>query len=228
MKNRFALLRRRSTVVRWSAVSAFVVFIFAVPAATALGVTISSFTPATALTTDDLPYCNPTSVTVTGTGFVNDGPTSAVKVTFNGIPATYVAVGSDTTLTVAVPHGATSGPIAVTTAAGTATSTTPASIIPCPGRESSAPLTAGSAAPSDTVSIATFTPVSGKAGATITITGAGFGGVTGVKFSGVSAKFTVVSKRKITAVVPKSAKTGKITVLTSAGNATSAHSFVKR
>jgi hypothetical protein len=43
-------------------------------------------------------------------------------VAFNGTAASY-SVGSDTQITTSVPSGATSGPIAVTTAAGTGTST---------------------------------------------------------------------------------------------------------
>jgi hypothetical protein len=56
------------------------------------------------------------SVSISGTGF-----TSSAAVAFNGTAAT-VALVSATTLMATVPSGASSGPITVTTAAGTATS----------------------------------------------------------------------------------------------------------
>ncbi|MDQ3472736.1 MAG: M12 family metallo-peptidase [Acidobacteriota bacterium] len=57
------------------------------------------------------------SVTITGTNFVNP------SVTFNGTPATFV-VHSTTQIVAVVPNGATTGPIRVTTPSGTAVSPT--------------------------------------------------------------------------------------------------------
>ena len=58
-----------------------------------------------------------TVVTLTGTGFAQ-----GASVTFNGTAAAAVSVTSATQLTATVPAGATSGPLHVTTSAGTATS----------------------------------------------------------------------------------------------------------
>jgi hypothetical protein len=57
-----------------------------------------------------------TDVTISGTGF-----SGATSVTFNGTSASFLEV-LDVEITATVPAGATSGPIAVTTAAGTGTS----------------------------------------------------------------------------------------------------------
>jgi hypothetical protein len=69
------------------------------------------------------------------------------------------------------------------------------------------------------------TPLSGKVGAKVTITGLRFTGVRTVKFGAVKAAFRVASKTRITATVPKKAKTGKISVTTRSGTATSGRSF---
>ena len=58
-----------------------------------------------------------TVVTITGHGF-----TGATILTFNGVPATFTVI-SDSKVSATVPEGATTGPIAITTSGGTATST---------------------------------------------------------------------------------------------------------
>jgi len=50
--------------------------------------------------------------------------TGATKVKFNGVAATSFTVNSNTQVTATVPTGATTGKIKVTTAGGTATSST--------------------------------------------------------------------------------------------------------
>ena len=154
--------------------------------------TVSGFSPASG---------SPgTSVTVTGTGF-----TGASSVTFNGSASTFTVV-SDTQITATVPSGATSGPIAVTTSAGSASSA------------SSFTVTAVVAAPR----ITSISPTSGRVGSTVTINGSALTGATSVKFGGgVSAAFTVVSDARLTATVPSGASSGGITVTTPGGSATS-------
>ncbi len=73
------------------------------------GPRVSGFTPQSGQLGD--------SVTVTGSNFV-----AVAGVTFNGVAASELTVQAATTLTAVVPAGATTGPIAVTTAGGTATS----------------------------------------------------------------------------------------------------------
>jgi IPT/TIG domain len=69
--------------------------------------------------------------------------------------------------------------------------------------------------------ITSFSPTSGPVGATVTINGTNFTGATSVKFNGVSATFIVNSATKITATVPTGATTGRISVTTPGGTATS-------
>jgi len=71
--------------------------------------------------------------------------------------------------------------------------------------------------------ITKFTPASAKPGEKITIDGKQFVHVTAVKIDNLSAKHTVDSATKITATVPKGAKTGKVEVMTKAGTALSVH-----
>ena len=72
---------------------------------------VTSFTPTSGPTG--------TSVTISGNSF-----TGTTKVTFGGVAATSYKAKSDTTVDALVPAGAVTGPIAVTTAGGTGTSTT--------------------------------------------------------------------------------------------------------
>jgi hypothetical protein len=76
-----------------------------------------------------------------------------------------------------------------------------------------------------TPTIASFSPASGTAGDTITLTGTNYAGVSSVKFNGVEALYTVVSATSITATVPATATTGTLSVTTPYGTATSATSF---
>jgi hypothetical protein len=73
--------------------------------------------------------------------------------------------------------------------------------------------------------ITSFSPTSGPVGASVTINGTNFTGATSVKFNGVTATFIVNSATKITATVPTGATTGRITVTTPGGTATSTSDF---
>lgn len=146
-----------------------------------------------------------TTVTVTGTNL-----TGATAVTLNGVAITGFTVVNATTLTFVVPVGATSGLVAVTTLGGTATS--------------AGAFTVTVAAPT----IASFTPVSGGPGTTVTITGTNLMGATAVNIGALAIPtYTVVSATSITLVLPAatSAVSGLLTVVTPGGTATSATAF---
>jgi hypothetical protein len=140
-----------------------------------------------------------TFVTINGSGFVN---VSAVR--FNGTAATF-NVASSTRITTNVPSGATTGKITVTASSGTATSTGNFTVT---GPK-----------------ILTLSPNNGSVGTSVTINGSGFGGVTSVKFNGRSASFSFVTSTRVDAVVPNGATTGRVTLTTPAGTATSPGDF---
>lgn len=150
---------------------------------------------------------NPTSgapgspVVITGTNF-----TGATNVTFNGVQASVNVVNS-TTINTTVPQGATTGPVAVTTPAGTAT---------CPGNFTVIPAPV----------ITSFTPGNGKVGTAVTINGTTFTGATSLTFNGVAAVIGTNSGTQITTTVPAGASTGPIAVTTASGTGTSAVNFV--
>ncbi len=73
--------------------------------------------------------------------------------------------------------------------------------------------------------ISSFTPISGSAGITVTISGSAFTGATTVQFNGVAATFTVNSDAELTATVPAGASSGPITVATPAGTGACPGSF---
>ncbi len=76
-----------------------------------------------------------------------------------------------------------------------------------------------------TPSISGFSPASGAEGATVTVSGRNFAGVSSVTFNGASATYTVTSLTSLAATVPAGATSGAIGVVTTRGAATSATSF---
>jgi IPT/TIG domain/Peptidase M66 len=79
--------------------------------------------------------------------------------------------------------------------------------------------------PTATPTIGSFSPVSGNAGSAVTITGTHLSGATSVTIGGAAATFTVASAASVTATVPSAAVTGKISIVTPQGTATSASNF---
>ena len=141
------------------------------------------------------------NVTLTGTKL-----NGATAVRFNGVSATF-AVDSSTRISTIVPAGATTGRITLTTPAGTATSAADFTVQATPA-------------------ITGFTPSSGAIGATVVLAGVNLNGATAVRFNGVNAPgFTVNSGTQITVTVPTGATSGRISVATPAGTATSADVF---
>ena len=128
-----------------------------------------------------------TTVTVTGSNFVG-----ATALTLNGTAVAGFTVVDASTITFAVPTGATSGTIAVTTPGGTATSTGVFTVIvpnPVPTITSLAPATA----------------VAGAAGFTLTVNGTNFISGSVVSFNGTALVTTFGSATQLTAAVPASA-----------------------
>jgi subtilisin family serine protease len=131
-----------------------------------------------------------TVVTLTGKSF---GGTSSVKI--GGVAAPFSLLAG--TLRVTVPAAAVSGPISVTNAGGTSTTSGSFTVDP---------------------KITSFTPTSGATGATITVSGSGFGGADRVNFAGsVFGVPTNVTATTLKVAVPPGATTGPITVRTPAG-----------
>jgi len=87
------------------------------------------------------------------------------------------------------------------------------------------PAAAGAAATSKKPTISSFTPSAGKAMTKITVLGTHFVHVKSVQVDGMTAAFKLDSSKKLTITVPAKAKTGKITVVTSGGKATSEHAL---
>jgi IPT/TIG domain len=159
--------------------------------------------------------CPGTVVTITGTGFINDG--GIVNVSIGGVPAGEIVIGTDTTLFARVGVGATSGPVIVTTKAGTATATPNAVVWPCQATGLAA------AVPK----IDSVSPQRAKGGKKLTLAGNGFVGTTSVTVGGVTAAYAIPSDLLMYVRVPADAKAGLTTVVVTNNKGTSKVVFQK-
>ncbi len=134
------------------------------------------------------------AVVINGANFTG---TTAVR--FNGVAASF-AVTANTQLHTTVPAGATTGPLVIQNASGSATSTVPFTVI------GSAPV------------VTDFTPNYGPRGTPVVIEGLNFINVTAVTFNGTNAEhFVATAPTQIHAVAPAGVTTGPIRVTTTSG-----------
>jgi RHS repeat-associated protein len=144
-------------------------------------------------------------VVIYGTGF--SATASENSVSFGGTAAT-VSMATTSQLHVNVPSAAVTGPVSVTTPAGTAQSPAAFSVTVAP----QAP------------EIATVSPVVADPGTTITLTGNRFGTTTGgvtAAIAQIRAKVATATSTGLTFTVPPVATSGKVLVATADGSATS-------
>ncbi|WP_285597436.1 IPT/TIG domain-containing protein [Kineosporia sp. NBRC 101731] len=123
-----------------------------------------------------------TTVTISGAGF-----TPGSTVSFGATPATNVVVNSSTSITATAPAGTGTVDVRVTTAGGTSPNTA-----------------ADNYAYVGTPVVSGLAPTAGgvAGGESVSITGSGFTGVTGVDFGGTTTTYTVQSDTLITATAP--------------------------
>jgi uncharacterized delta-60 repeat protein len=143
-----------------------------------------------------------TVVTISGN---NLGGATLVK--FHNFSQSAITHVSAFQIKAAVPAGATSGPITLTTPGGSSTSAGSFTVFPPP-------------------SIGSFSPAAGNIGSTVSISGSHLSGATLVKFHNTGTlNFTVLNNNLIHAVVPANATTGKISATTPGGTADSSTNF---
>lgn len=158
------------------------------------GVATGTFSVSSAAITEFSPALGAAGTEVTVTGANLSGATA---VRFGSTPAASFRSVSATKVVATVPTNVTTGPISISTPAGTATAS------------------ADFAAPP---TITSFTPTTASPGSTVTIVGTNLGSVTSVGFVGsaVEAAFTINSPTQITATVPADAASGQLSVRGSA------------
>lgn len=145
------------------------------------------------------------SLTITGNGFSTTPSENVVKI--NGTTAIVTAT-SATSLTVTVPTGATTGRVSVTRAGFTAQSANEFLVLP--------------------LSVTSFTPSVGSAGANVVVNGTGFSSIAAnneVKFNGITAEVTSSTPTSLIAKIPAGNTVGKITVRVNGVTAASANDF---
>lgn len=142
-----------------------------------------------------------TQVTITGSNL-----TDTTEVRFDETSALPLDV-SDSTVVVAVPAGATSGPISVVTSEGVAVSNVAFTI-------------------EDFPEILALTPSSGPVGTEVTVTGMYLTGTTAVTFNGTLATNVIVdSDTQLRAAVPAGATSGPLSVTNAVGTVESSTDF---
>lgn len=152
-----------------------------------------------------------TTVTIEGTGF--SATPSQNTVTFNGTAAT-VTASTATQLTTTVPSGATTGTIAVTSPSGSATSATSFTVTANP-----APTITG------------FSPTIGVAGDSVTITGTNYETTPAnnkVRFNisrPIHGRVASASSTALSVLVPSAGTSGRLSVTTPGGTATTTDDF---
>jgi hypothetical protein len=168
------------------------------PNVVAVAPTIASLSP------NQGPAAGGTSVTITGTGF-----TGTTAVTFGGTPATSFTVDSDTQITAVAPaNNPGAVDVVVTNPAGPSAPQT-FTYLPAP-------------------TITSLTPNQGPeaGGTSVTITGTGFTGTTGVTFGGTPAtSFVVDSDTTISAITPAHTAGAVPTVVTAPGGDSAPQTF---
>jgi hypothetical protein len=163
-----------------------------IQAASGAAVSITGFSPSSG--------APGTQVTINGTGFLG-----TQSVTFNGSPSNALTVFSDAQIVAQVPQGATSGVIQVTAPGGSAFSTASFTVLTM----SNLPI------------VSSFSPLSGKAGDQVVISGQNLQPATSILFGNTPASFSFDSPGQIVTNVPNGAISAQITVSTPAGSATS-------
>lgn len=170
------------------------------------GVSASSFTVVPPLVPAVIDSFSPesglpgASVIISGSGF-----SDVNGVRFNAAAAVF-AINSDSQITATVPGDALTGRVMVSDQSGSAMSASNFTVIVPPVIDG-------------------FSPAGGQAGTSVTITGSGFSGVTGVKFGDVlSPAVSVISDSEVRATAPAGG-TGRITVTNPAGSAVSSSIF---
>jgi gliding motility-associated-like protein len=169
---------------------------------TGIGITTSTVVPSI---TSITPVVNPTikpsagaTIDIKGTNF-----TGTTNVNFGGEDAVSFTVVSSTEITAVIGTG-TTGSVYVTTPGGVAVSPAALGIFPL---------------------ISSFTPASGIAGTSITITGDNFLGATAVKIGGTAVASYIINNNKTITAVTAAGVTGTIAITTASGTSSSAAPF---
>ena len=147
-----------------------------------------------------------TIMTIKGTNF-----STAYLVAFQGAEA-FVTSATATTVTVTVPADTMTGPITVWTHE-------------CGNVESDIDPGAGGIFKATSPAILSLSSTAGPVGTVVTIEGANLKKATQVSFDGTAAKMKTDTANQIVVTVPAGAKSGKVTVTTKTGTATSPESF---